>query len=219
MPNHVTNKITASPEVIKSMINEAGYIDFALVIPFAGTFDWDFVDCTAETFAEAVVGQPVDDHPLIGRLQAVNRDRATFDSVAKGSDERFEQFIQMLRNYRACGFLHNMDFARQAWGTKWNAYDQTIAEDRSSAQFDTAWSAPMPVYVALSKKFPSERIAVTFADEDIGSNCGTFTLLNGEMVEQDIAPCWSLQSEEEQKKWTAFAYQVKGWEPEEEDAA
>lgn len=219
MPNHVTNKITASPEVIKSMINEAGDIDFALVIPFAGTFDWDFVDCTAETFAEAVVGQPVDDHPLIGRLQAVNRDRATFDSVAKGSDERFEQFIQMLRNYRACGFLHRMDFARQAWGTKWNAYDQDIPDDHSSAQFDTAWSTPMPVFVALSKKFPTERIAVMFADEDIGSNCGTFTLLNGEMVEQDIAPRWTLQSEEEQKKWTAFAYQVKGWEPKAEDAA
>ena len=219
MPNHVTNKISASPEVIKSMINEAGHLDFGCVIPFTGTFDWDFVDYTAETFAGAVVGAPSSEHALIGRLQEANRNRSNFKSVADGSDERFEQFIQMLRNYRACGYLHSMDFARQAWGTKWNAYAQTIADDQASAQFDTAWSAPIPVYLALSKKFPIERISVTYADEDIGSNCGTFTLLNGEMVEHDIAPRWSLQSEEEKKKWTAFAYQVKGWEPEEEDAA
>jgi hypothetical protein len=36
-------------------------------------------------------------------------------------------------------------------------------------------------------------------------------------VEQDIAPSWRDQDEAGKAKWTAFAYQVKGREPETED--
>ena len=54
-----------------------------------------------------------------------------------------------------------------------------------------------------------------FADEDTGSNCGKFTLKAGKMIESDIAPSWKNQTEEEKKKWIAFACEVKGYENEE----
>jgi hypothetical protein len=40
----------------------------------------------------------------------------------------------------------------------------------------------MGVLVKVSERFPDEAITVTYADEDIGSNCGTFTLKAGQMV-------------------------------------
>lgn len=72
----------------------------------------------------------------------------------------------------------------------------------------------------LSKRFPDDTITITYADEDIGSNCGTFSLKGGEVIEQDIAPAWRDMSDEDKQKWKAFAYQVKGWtpEPDEEEA-
>ena len=68
--------------------------------------------------------------------------------------------------------------------------------------------------VELSKRFPEDIIEVVFADEDAGSNCGRFTLKAGAVVDQDIAPAWRDMTDEEKEKWKAFAYEVKGWEPE-----
>lgn len=96
---------------------------------------------------------------------------------------------------------------RTSWGTKWNACRSTRNGD--IAFFDTAWTCPLPFYIALSKKFPTELISVTYADEDIGSNCGTFKLLNGEMVTKDIAPYYTEQSQEERTKWREFAVNLK----------
>lgn len=209
MPNWVTNKIKASPEVISSMVNlETGRIDFALMLPFPGDHDWDGIYGDAEQMAEIVTGQPLDDHPLLASLQASNRSQA---NIRKLSDESFEQFIGMLRNHRKCGYLHSMQFARDRWGTKWNACDPHHDISAGTAQFDTAWSCPEPLLIALSKRFPNEEIAVTYADEDIGSNCGEFTLLNGEMIKANIAPSWNAMSHGDREKWSQFARDVKGW--------
>ncbi|WP_442592513.1 hypothetical protein ACSBPU_13000 [Parapusillimonas sp. JC17] len=217
MPNWVTVKIKSSPEVIGSMINpETSRIDFALMLPFPGDHDWDGIYGDAKQMAEIITGQPLSDHPLIATMQASNRAKAR---VSELSDESFEQFIGMLRNHRKCGYLHSMEFARDQWGTKWNACEPSHDITAGTAQFDTAWSCPEPLLIALSAKFPDQEIVVTYADEDIGSNCGTFTLLNGEKVESDEAPPWSQQSEADKSKWTRFACEVKGRDPSDYDDA
>lgn len=209
MPNWVTNKIKASPEVISSMVNpETDRIDFDLVLPFPGDHDWDGIYGDAEQMAEIVIGQPLDSHPLIASLQASNRSQA---NISKLSDESFEQFIGMLRNHRKCGYLHSMQFARSQWGTKWNACEPSHDVVAGTAQFDTAWSCPEPLLMALSKRFPKQEIIVTYADEDIGSNCGEFTLLNGEMISGNIAPSWNAMCHADQEMWSQFARAVKGW--------
>lgn len=74
------------------------------------------------------------------------------------------------------------DWCCENWGTKWNASDTYIIDD-TEIEFSTAWSCPVNIFKELSKQFSGVEIAVDFADEDIGSNCGKITFLNGEMKE------------------------------------
>jgi len=216
MPNWVTNKVLAPSHVIQAMLNAEGHVDFNTASPFPGPHgDWSGICMDAETAAKVACGIQLNEHPLIAELEQKNRQES---DIRKLTDESFQQFLGMLENYRACGFLHHMDFARAVWGTKWNACDPKADPDAGTCQFDTAWSCPMGLLVKVSERFPEDPITVTFADEDIGSNCGTFTLLAGKTVEQDIAPSWRSMDDATKAKWRTFAYQVKGWEPEPEDA-
>ena len=213
MPNWITNKITAPKHVIAAAVNSKGRIDFSLMSPFPGPrgADWNGISCAAEEAAEIVCRIPLDTHPLIASLQAANR--SNFD-IKKLSDRDFAQFIGMVENYRACGYLHSMKWAIDKWGTKWNACEPTHDLDAGTAQFDTAWACPKPVLIELSKRFPDDEISVTYADEDIGCNCGTFTLKAGVSTASDIAPQWDSMTDEQKTKWRFFAYQVKGYSAE-----
>lgn len=211
MPNWVTNRISAPKHVIQAMLNKEGRIDFSTMCPFPGPRnEWDAISCAAEEAAEIVCGKPLDTHPLISSLQASNR--ARFD-IKNLTDSDFSQFVGMLENYRACGYLHSMEFARKVWGTKWNACEPTAEPDEGKASFETAWACPEGVLIELSKRFPEDSIDVVFADEDIGSNCGTFILKAGAAVSSDIAPKWRDMSEAEKAKWKAFACEVTGRDP------
>lgn len=47
------------------------------------------------------------------------------------------------------------EWNRSHWGTKWNAYTGSVGVDdnRWFIRFDTAWSIPRPVIVAIANKF------------------------------------------------------------------
>ena len=214
MPNWVTNKVQAPSHVIRAMLNADGRVDFNTAATFEGPNNWDGICMDAEMVAEMACGIQVATHPLIGALQASNREQC---DLRKMSEESFKQMLGMLENYRACGYLHSMSFARDVWGTKWNASEPKAEPDEGRCQFDTAWSCPMGVLVKMSERFPDDAITVTYADEDIGSNCGTFKLLNGRTFDSDVAGQWSRMSEEERAKWKAFARQVKGWAEEDDE--
>lgn len=214
MPNWVTNKIKAPSRVIAAMLNAEGRIDFNAIAPFPGPRDeWDSICYAAQEAAEIVCRIPLNEHPLISALEASNR--ARFD-IRKLSESSFSQFVGMLENFRACGYLHSMDFARKAWGTKWNACEPQSDVEAGVAEFQTAWACPDKVLIELSKRFPDDEISVTFADEDIGSNCGTFTLKAGHMTDRDLAPAWRDMTDEQKAKWKAFACEVTGYTPEDE---
>jgi hypothetical protein len=70
------------------------------------------------------------------------------------------------------------------WGTKWNANDVFISDNVIS--FNTAWSAPVPIFVALSEKFPEVEFFIQFADEDFGHNVGEVSLLGGDEIDSNI---------------------------------
>jgi hypothetical protein len=216
MPNWVTNKIEAPEHVIRAMMNSEGRIDFRMAAPFPGPHDdWDGIYGDAETAAQAVLDIALSDNPLLAMLEKSNRERI---DIARMSEDSFRQFVGMLENYRACGYLHSMDFARKVWGTKWNACEPIAEPDEGRCKFDTAWSCPTGALMKVSERFPDDTITVTYADEDIGSNCGTFTLKAGQVVEQDIAPPWRDMTDAEKARWEAFACEVKGrsLEPDEE---
>jgi len=82
------------------------------------------------------------------------------------------------------------DWSINNWGTKWNACDTHIdgitqfsdnsAELRFS--FNTAWSCPEQIYAEIAKIYPNLTFDVEFADEDIGNNCGTIMINDGEVT-------------------------------------
>lgn len=75
------------------------------------------------------------------------------------------------------------------WGTKWNSSDNEISGvegDLARIRFDTAWSHPYPIIETISKQHPDVPIKVQYADEDLGSNCGTYVMLDGVLVEENM---------------------------------
>lgn len=71
------------------------------------------------------------------------------------------------------------------WGTKWNASDVNWIDD-DYVSFNTAWSTPFDLLVALSKKYPQATFEVEYADEDFGYNVGQYVLQNGEEIDTNI---------------------------------
>lgn len=72
------------------------------------------------------------------------------------------------------------DWNVKNWGTKWNAMDVTCnREDDSTVvcDFDTAWSFPYGIGCAIENLLGGTNLEITwtFADEDIGHNCGIYT--------------------------------------------
>lgn len=78
------------------------------------------------------------------------------------------------------GDLNWYDWSVNHWGTKWNACEASITSfvDGELAyaiiSFDTAWSAPIPIFEAVKEQYPDFYISVRYADEDIGNNCGVW---------------------------------------------
>lgn len=66
------------------------------------------------------------------------------------------------------------------WGTKWNAC--RAYSENNSIIFETAWSHPREIVNAILCKYKSFyydsdedwSLIVEYADEDLGSNCGTY---------------------------------------------
>lgn len=79
-----------------------------------------------------------------------------------------KQAFDNIRKYDAPDFYY---WRIKNWGTKWNAVDAAVYENET-IEFDTAWSAPLPVIAKLSAKFPKVEFDYKWADEDIGQNCG-----------------------------------------------
>lgn len=183
MPNHIINKLYAAPVVLDSLRGDDAEVDFTKVIPYppglylgddTGGINSLSVDCAEKAFNE-----PLDDHPLIARLEASNKARWSASDL---DDRGFEQFIDMLRSKRQSGFYHIMDFTTAKWGTKWGAYSTKRFHDH--VEFQTAWATPKPVFLALSEKFPERGLKIDFADEDRGSNCGSLLYSGGRLLEE-----------------------------------
>lgn len=89
------------------------------------------------------------------------------------------QFAEYFKNIVECGHASWYSWSIENWGTKWNAYDCERIDDRT-VRFDTAWSCPINVMLALAAKFPGNLIHFKWADEDCGYNVGDATVIYNE---------------------------------------
>ena len=70
------------------------------------------------------------------------------------------------------------------WGTKWNSCETTIDDDEDDIviDFDTAWSPPIPVLLALSKKYPNNVFHFE-CEEESDMDTAVCEFINGEIIE------------------------------------
>lgn len=107
-------------------------------------------------------------------------------------------------NIEKYGYGSWYDWSVNNWGTKWNALD-TCMIDGNAVEFNTAWSHPEPVIIALSKKFPKNVFKLRFADEDMGNNVGEYVMIDGDMVEDNFPEVGSNEAME-------LAIEIQGME-------
>lgn len=119
-------------------------------------------------------------------------------------DKFYDEGMCYSRNMAEYGYTTWYNWCVDVWGTKWNACDSVVSvnEDHVEVMFNTAWSMPEGIFEAIAEKYLTLSIDGVFADEDIGSNCGTFTIVDGEFTIDDLSGN------------TEFACGVWGMEPE-----
>lgn len=124
-----------------------------------------------------------DDGPLtfdFNRLIPMPEEIAGTES--QNPDERPQE--ERKRLFRLYGADNRYDWAWENWGTKWNAYEDVLTPDGFA--FQTAWAAPVPVFIALSERFPGVAFTVTYADDDIGYNCGVMHCHGGQVIDSGM---------------------------------
>ena len=62
--------------------------------------------------------------------------------------------------------------------------------------------------LSISRKLPGVLFHIRYADEDLGSNCGSYDLIDGEIKNSDIASSWSSMSDQEKRKYKKFAFEL-----------
>lgn len=200
MPNHISNILTIEGEAslvaqIKSDIisvdaeGDIRHIDFNKIIPRPDSLD--ITSGSATDNGIAILKYREGDATKINQIMGYQW-ATEFDSpddlithmLEKGL-ANLEEAQRALDNERLYGHRDWYSWSNANWGTKWNAYD-TIQREDDSIYFQTAWSTPYPVMLALSAKYPEAIIKVRFADEDFGNNVGEYILQNGDVVEENI---------------------------------
>ena len=199
MPNHVINilNIDGDKDKVAKMLSEIqndeygiGSIDFEKIIPMpeslrieAGSSTTrglkaykDFV--SVYTFAGANADKHLCDIPE-------EKEKVFLNMRTDIRAEDWELGRQAFRNELQYGAPTWYEWSIKNWGTKWNAYgldtyENEVTDSNPTLSFQTAWSAPHPILAKLAEMYPEVSFEHTWADEDIGQNCGQATYANGE---------------------------------------
>jgi len=182
MPNYVANIVTIVgsddkvQEVVDFLKSDYGVFDFEKVLPCPEDLNIDSCSDGEDGMTWLVCQNKS------GWLLSDTEKRIIERMAALPEDVR-ERKIALGRHYLMNLALYDAttwyDWHTKNWGTKWNAIEAEYWGD-GRFTFDTAWSAPAPVLVALSEKFPDVAIDFVFADEDSGYNTGEGQLRGGD---------------------------------------
>ncbi|MCL2194354.1 MAG: hypothetical protein FWB76_00165 [Oscillospiraceae bacterium] len=187
MPNHVRNRLTiiAAPARVQEILarikfdeHGPGRIDFEKIIPMPPELHVEvgsYSHKALQFYARYVGADPQTREALIAEFEA---------------DQRLIDFGALLSdNKRKYGATDWYEWSLANWGTKWNSYgyDDDVEHDGGNViEFETAWSCPEEVIVALSQMYPDVRFRHLWADEDTGNNVGEILYVDGEVVEYDV---------------------------------
>ena len=224
MPNHVTTILTiedaasvALADIRKAFMNADGKVDFNIVRPSPECLKDFEPNLGVLSRANAALGLLPDPKTVGGsditdftkRLELSNCMR---DITTPTLTKDIPDIVRALQNYGECGYMYWYDWNSEHWGTKWNCYGQPDSghpADATSFEFKTAWAHPGDIIKTLSERVPNVTFSVRYADEDTGSNCGTYRIKAGVRVNEDIAPRHGDQTPAERQKWMEFAFRLR----------
>lgn len=118
----------------------------------------------------------------------VSEVKEVFKRITTNNDDMFnisfESFIPIpsYLTFQSDIFLLER-WTRENWGTKWNVLGTSVCEKHNKVKFWTVDETPYKAMLTVSKLFPNVKLRIEFADEDQGINVGSYTLLNGEMID------------------------------------
>lgn len=178
MPNHINNrvKIIGNVNQIKEVFahmkgdEEGMFFDLNKVVPRPESLN-------------------IISDGLIMNLNADYADRVTvkqlIEDIKKAPDDRIENLNKGIKNIQQHGHATWYEWSCSNWGTKWNAYEQSVEAD--TFIFDTAWSGIPGIIQKLSKAFPNVKIEYKYADEDTGNNVGVWIFESGNVTKNIVA--------------------------------
>lgn len=228
MPNYVKNNITVIGtnekiyECLDFCKSDDSEFDFNKIVPMPEELNIDEDESSKNDIAIKSYLFTLDDkeakrvHDILRRVPDLlygNLDQALENksyASPDNSDEYIELGKRLVDNCSKYGCTTWYEWHYNNWGTKWNAMDAEVGSALGSEcdiYFNTAWSAPVPIFSALSKKFPDLIFSISYADEDIGSNCGYMNFANGIQESEKI-----FEYGDDSVK---FACDVWGYDPEE----
>ena len=195
MPNHVTNILTFKDlrNAIKGIDSDGieQAIDFSkiipispeLMIPSSSNVDYGIAVILFRERGDDSKLKPILNYPWVKAENITNAEQLANYLVEEGRADLIHG-KQALENLDKHGFKDWYSWSVANWGTKWNAYSISEADD--CIMFDTAWSTPLPVIEELSSMFPNVQITLEFADQDFGHNCGQIVFLDGDNIKENI---------------------------------
>lgn len=74
-------------------------------------------------------------------------------------------------------------YSKERWGTRGNAFNQSIGNYLNEIKFETAWNTPMFVLEALSSLCPEISVHVQYTNEHLGESVGEYVCKNGVITE------------------------------------
>jgi hypothetical protein len=204
MPNWVRNKVSfeGPSDKIESMLDsiksvnkngDLNFIDFDKIIPMPESLKIESGTSTDTGIAlvKYLNGDCSELKKMLSYQWVTNAGIKTVEELFEDFKKRdnynstIEQGKKAIFNFENYGHNDWYSWSVDNWGTKWNAGDTSY--NGGVLEFETAWSTPEPVMIELSDMNPDITFTVEYADEDIGSNCGKYTLKggDGEYVEYD----------------------------------
>lgn len=195
MPNHVMNRLHLSGDqerinkLLESVKGEDSVLDFNRIIPMPETLN---IECGSRTdrglkaykdFVYIYTFAGTEEKDLL----SIPKEKEEIFLKERPDIQRDEWELgrTAFQNEQKYGAPTWYQWAKNAWGTKWSAYNAEIAEDNTII-FNTAWSRAMSVIRKLAENFPDIKFEYCWADEDLGVNTGMAEFENGEIMHDEF---------------------------------
>ncbi len=204
MPNNIRNyirligdkeRIDALLEHIKRDEYGIGTIDFNKIIPMPESLNIESGSRTTKgltayrEFLGSYSSSKNEEAPETSENIPIEREKAYL--LQRKDIERDEWELGKIawKNMQQYGFPTWYEWSIKNWGTKWNAYGYEEGIDYSKNGvlcFQTAWTAPHPILQKLSELYPDITVEHSWADENLGVNCGEFVYFYGGRTDEYI---------------------------------